>query len=63
MYCILVSSVYAAIVYVLGGGARISLLHLGVILLSYMVSCVNLTKLPLILSLSLSPSPPGGPEP
>ena len=43
------SSIYAAVVYV-SGGSVIS----GVFLLSYQVSCVNLSMLSLILSFSLS---------
>ena len=44
-----VSSIYAAIVYVLGGLGQSVIF--GVILLSYLVSCVSLSMLPLILSL------------
>ena len=52
------SSTYAAVVYVLGGYGH-SVIS-GVLLLSYLVSCVNLSMLSLILSFFLSL---GGPEP
>jgi hypothetical protein len=55
------SSIYGAIVYVLGGYGQSVISE--VFFLSYPVSCVNLSMLPLTLSLSLFLSSLRGPEP